>query len=99
MTRRIMRTDAPVYDGRRLFELKATHGLPLEVAVDRIINVAGFRISWPGFVVQAREQGWWDFQTVEAVEQALTDADVDRSYRDEIMHRLELYIQCNPLNR
>lgn len=87
-----MTTTAKVYDGARLFELKATHGLPLEIAVDRIVNQEGLPINWGAFIERARSQGWYDFQTLDVAEHALTDADVSRDYRDAVILQMKLYI-------
>jgi len=84
--------------GRTLFQLKATHGLPLDVPVDRIINTEKWCIGWDDFILEAREQGWYDFQTIDVAEQALTDADVDRAYRDEVIKRMKLYVVKYPLS-
>lgn len=80
------------FPGAKLFELKATHGLPLEAAVDRIINGENMVIDWQGFINQARAQGWYDFQTLDVAEQALTDADVPRDYRDAVVLRMKAYV-------
>lgn len=80
------------FSGAKLFELKATHGLPLDVAVDRIVNSEKLSIDWCGFIDQARVQGWYDFQTLDVAEQALTDADVPRDYRDLVILRMKCYI-------
>jgi len=37
------------YDGAKFFDLKDRHGLPLEVALDKIYG-EGFKIDWEGFV-------------------------------------------------
>jgi len=80
------------FPGDKLFELKATHGLPLDVAVDRIVNTERMVIDWQGFIDQARVQGWYDFQTLDVAEQALTDADVPRDYRDAVVLRMKAYV-------
>jgi Alanyl-tRNA synthetase len=80
------------FPGSKLFELKATHGLPLDVAVDRIVNTERMVIDWQGFIDQARAQGWYDFQTLDVAEQALTDADVPRDYRDAVVLRMKAYV-------
>lgn len=87
-----------VYPGNKLFQLKATHGLPLDITVDRIINTEGLSIEWPSFVEEARRNERWDFQTVEDIEVALTDADVDRKTQAQIIKRVKNYMQQNPLH-
>lgn len=90
---------SPIFSGKKLFELKATHGLPLDVAISRIADEsASIRIDWVEFIETARSNGWWDYQTVEAIEIALTDADLLRSYRDEVLQRVKLYMLTNPID-
>lgn len=86
-----------LFSGKRLFELKATHGLPLGPAIDRIINVEGLTVTWGDFLATARSNGWYDFQTIEAVESGLGDAGVDRAMRDEILQRFRVLIVRNPI--
>lgn len=85
-----------LFSGTRLFELKATYGLPLGPAIDRIINIEGLAITWADFLASARSNGWYDFQTMEAVEAGLGDAGVDRAMRDEIIQRFKALIMRNP---
>lgn len=75
-----------IFPGERLFELKATHGLPLEVAVDRLFD-SGVRIDWCGFIDCARSNGWYDFQTIRLIEQALDDCLIEKSIRAAISNR------------
>jgi hypothetical protein len=89
---------AALYPGSKLFELKATHGLPLDIAVDRVINLEKLRIEWPSFIETARKNGWWDYMTIEAMEVALTDADVNRILRDEIIISAKMYMLANPID-
>lgn len=81
-----------VFSGKKLFDLKATHGYPLEMAIDKIINEEGYRIDWIEFVRTARVNEWYDFQTVDALEVGLTDADVPRAFRDEVLKKVKLVI-------
>jgi hypothetical protein len=85
------------YPGAKLFQLKATHGLPLENAVDTIINRAKLVIDWEGFIDEARKNGWYDFQTIENIEQALVDADILKDTREKIIQGCKHYILANIL--
>lgn len=85
------------YSGAKLFQLKATHGLPLENAVDTIINRAKLAIDWEGFIEEARKNGWYDFQTIENIEQALVDADILKDTREKIIQGCKHYILANIL--
>lgn len=85
------------FAGHKLFDLKATHGMPLGPAIDRIINIEGLTVTWDDFLSAARSNGWYDFQTIEAVESGLSDAGVDRAMRDEILQRFKVLIMQNPI--
>jgi hypothetical protein len=87
-----------IFSGKKLFELKATHGMPLDVAIQEIVD-SGARISWGEFVDQARLNKWWDFQILELVETALGMTILDRDYRAEVIARMKLYMYTNKLQR
>lgn len=89
--------NSQVFSGHKLFDLKATHGMPLGPAIDRIINAEGLTVTWGDFLSTARSNGWYDFQTIEAVESGLDDAGVDRATRDEILKRFKVLIMRNPI--
>lgn len=82
--------------GKWVFNLKATHGLPLEFALDHIINENGFAIDWVGFINEARRNGWWDFQTVDVITHAMQDAMLPRDMQAGILDRFKLYVLANP---
>lgn len=80
------------FPGDKLFQLKATHGMPLENSLDILMNQQSLKIDWVGFIDEARKNQWWDFQTIEAVEQALVDATVDRLHIEHILARMRAYM-------
>jgi alanyl-tRNA synthetase len=83
---------ARTFPGATLFELKATHGFPIEFALDRIID-AGFRsVDWPGFIEAARSNEWWDFQTMRVLEEALRDSMLTQSVKRAISDGCKNYI-------
>jgi alanyl-tRNA synthetase len=81
----------PMLHGSVLFHLKATHGLPLDVAISRATS-KGMTIEWPSFIEEARHNGWWDFQTHDAIRDALVDAEVASTVREQIMLRFRAYV-------
>ena len=83
-----------MFNGAKLFELKATHGFPLDFALDRIINEKGMPVSWVDFIEAARKNKWWDFQTIEVITHALEDAQV--ASKEEIINRAKLYMMKSP---
>lgn len=89
---------ATVFPGDRLFQLRATHGLPLDSALD-MIQEARLAVDWVGFMTEARKNGWYDFQTLEAIENALKDAEWFNHDIPGIIKRLKVWIMANPLER
>lgn len=86
-----------MFSGKTAFELKATHGLPLDVVVDRVIVQNKTAINWPEFICTARQNLRWDFQTISDIENALMDADVDRTDAAQIVTRCKLWVMQNPI--
>lgn len=81
--------------GKFLFNLKTTHGFPLDFALDEIINVKGGAIDWPEFIEESRKNGFWDFQTHDLILYALQDASIDKDKINEIMARVKMYMLKN----
>lgn len=92
----ITQGDTPLFRGDVLFHLKATHGFPLDFALDRLINERGIAVEWPGFIEAARDGGWWDFQTFEVIEHAMQDAGIEREYRAAVLERFKAYVLQRP---
>lgn len=90
-------TEPPgVFPGSRLFQLRATHGLSLGDALSRLVG-AEVTIGWVSFMTEARANGWYDFQSVDAIEQAWLDASLDPEHLKQIILRLKLWILANPI--
>jgi alanyl-tRNA synthetase len=85
-----------IFPGAKLFQLKATHGMPLENALDILINQHSLKIDWVGFVDEARKNEWWDFQTLEAVENALIESTVNRDIVVNTVIGLKRYMLQQP---
>ena len=84
-------------NGASVFNLKTRHGLPLDFALDRLINQGGHAIAWVGFVEEARRNGWWDFQTFQCIEEGMQDAQLPRDMQEAIKDRLKVYMLAHPL--
>lgn len=84
-----------IFPGAILFQLKATHGLPLDFAIDRVRR-DGLTIEWPGFIGEARKNGRWDHQTIEDMQHALADSDVGREDAHQIILRAKAWMMANP---
>jgi len=81
-----------VVDGAFIFQLKATHGFPLSVSLDVMINQRGMVISWVDFIDEARKNKMWDFQIIDEIEYSLIDAEIPKTMQKEILDRCKLYI-------
>jgi alanyl-tRNA synthetase len=85
-----------VFSGALLFTIKATHGFPLDFALDRVINDEGLAVGWVEFIEEARRNGWWDFQTHQAIQHGVEDAGLSREMREAILRRFQLYVLAHP---
>lgn len=84
-----------MFRGDVLFELKTTHGFPLDFALDRIINDAGMAVDWVAFIEAARRNKWWDFQTYEVMTHAMEDAQIPAATAAAIRQRFQRYVLAN----
>ncbi len=83
-------------DGAEIFKMKDTHGLPFSISFEQCEN-RGLMIDWIGLLNAARKHGWWDFQTIEQIEEGFHDSRAWQDKRDEILNRLKIYIMANPI--
>lgn len=83
-----------MFRGDILFDLKCTHGFPLDFALDRIINDEGMAVDWVAFIEAARKNNWWDYQTYEVICHAMEDASIPREMQAEILLRFKLYVMA-----
>lgn len=86
--------ESQLFPGDQLFELRSTHGLPLEIALDRIITEEGLAVHWLQFVRQARKNLWGDEQTYRVISHALADSGVDREIQRGITSGLRRYFDA-----
>lgn len=76
--------------------LAAVASITANFALDRIINERGLVVSWDKFIEAARRNGWWDFQTYDALSHAMIDAMLPREMQSAILDRFKLYVLRNP---
>lgn len=90
---------ATILPGRILFELKDTHGLPLDISIDHALS-SGLEIEWQSFIDAARNAGWWDFKTHKTLEYAFADTTWinhhNPDYQTQVMERFKLYVISHP---
>lgn len=84
-----------MFSGAKLFELKATRGLPIDFALDRI-REKGLTVDWIGFFDAARRNGWWDFQTHQVIQHGIDDAGLPEQERESIVAAFKRYVLTNP---
>ena len=85
----------PVISGWDIFKLKDETGFPFSMAF-ATCEKEGMVIDWIGLIEAAREAGWWDFQTIEAIQEAFTDSQAYAGSRGEIMKRIMAYMMAHP---
>jgi len=86
-----------IFQGKAAFELKATHGLPLDQVFHEVLVKRKLTIDWVGFLKAARSNNRWDFQTLPDIELSLSDAGVDQETIQAILQRCKLWILSNPM--
>ena len=86
----------PLFPGALLFDLKATHGLPLDFALDQIIVQKGCAVDWVGFIEAARCNDWWDFQTYEFLCHGMADAQLPGEMQQGIRQGFQRYVLSCP---
>jgi len=84
-----------IFPGARLFQIKATHGVPLDITLDLLFS-RHLRVDGQGFVDEARRNHWWDFQTLDVVQNALAEV-LDHTDQQAILLRLKRYMLENRL--
>jgi len=75
--------------GKFLFDLSDTHGLPIEIAVQEILE-RGFNINWLEFIKEAQIAGWKNRKIKEKIKSALQDLIGYDEYKKGLLERLEL---------
>lgn len=77
--------------GALLFDLKAAHGLPIDFAIDRLIE-RRIGVEWPSYIERARECGRYDFQTYDDLAYGLEDSSVSRATVAQILRAARHFI-------
>lgn len=87
--------DTPIISGKEIFRMKDEIGIPLSVSFQEIEN-RGAMIDWVGLIETAREHGWWDYQTYDAINEAFTDSGSWTDKREGIIKRFKAYVVAKP---
>ena len=82
-----------MFDGKFLFNLKATYGFPLDFALEKILD--RMPIDWPGFVDEARRNKRYDYQTLEDITHLMQDADLPKGYQHAVIAGFKNYVVKN----
>jgi alanyl-tRNA synthetase len=75
--------------GKFLFKLSDTHGLPIEIAVQEILE-KGLSINWLEFIKAAQIAGWKNRKIKEKIKSAMQDLIGHDEYKKGLLERLEL---------
>lgn len=89
-------TEGSAFPGEVLFNMKATHGIPLDFALDKIINQNGMAVDWVAYLEAARDNKRWDYQTYEDICHAMVDAELPLDMQAAIKKRFQIYVMKNP---
>ena len=84
----------PIVSGRDIFRMHDTHGFPFSMSFIEC-EERGWMIDWIGLVKEARQNGWFDSQTWDHIQDAFTDSGSWKTERPEIESRLKFYILQN----
>lgn len=98
MTAGITTDGHAVISGEAIFRLKDTDGFPLSCSFSECA-ARGWVVDWVGLVNAARAHGWWDFQTMDAINEAFTDSGAWPEQQAQITSQLQRYILSNPIAR
>jgi alanyl-tRNA synthetase len=75
--------------GKFLFDLSDTHGLPIEIAVQEILE-RGLSINWLEFIKEAQIAGWKNRKIKEKIKSAMQDLIGYDEYKQGLIERLQL---------
>lgn len=84
-----------IFPGKDVFRLKDEVGLPFAIAFGECVK-NDLMIDWVGLLEEARAKGWWDYQTIEAIDEAFADSQAWPDKRGEIMRRIRAYVVLRP---
>lgn len=69
------------FSGEKLFQLYDTHGLPLEVSIEKILD-SKILINWRQFILTAAKAGWGNKKIYNTIFYALDDVTGYQEYKD-----------------
>lgn len=79
-------------NGETIFELKDTHGLPLEIIIDECI-ARNVTIIWAEFIDAALNHGWNGSQIYRIMKEGLTESlSATDEYTSGVLERTRLYL-------
>jgi len=84
-----------IFSGKIAFNLKDTHGLPLDIVFDEVINKQERMIDWLEFCLEAATHGWENQKIFKEIGYALSDARVHKELTSGILNRLKIYLKIN----
>ncbi|MDO9182405.1 MAG: alanine--tRNA ligase-related protein [Bacteriovorax sp.] len=76
--------------GEFIFKLSDTHGFPIEIATQEILE-KGLFINWFEFIKSAEKAGWKKRKIIEKIKSAMQDLVGFDEYKNGLLTRLDLY--------
>lgn len=84
-----------IFSGKTTFILKDTHGLPLYIIFDEVINKHKKMINWLEFCLEAARHGWENEKIFKEIKYSLNEARVTKQLSNGIMNKLKLYLKID----
>lgn len=85
-----------VIPGEMIFRLADQDGFPIWASLDEAAKWDAV-IDWTGYIKAAREAGWWDFQTIDKIIEAVHDANLEGA--DQIIDRCKMFMMLVPQDK
>lgn len=86
-----------IFPGDKLFDLRSTHGISLEIMIDEIINKQNMAISWIDFIDAARNNKWKEKTIYDNILYGLRDGFVDKNLSNNILDKVTKYMEIKEL--
>lgn len=77
--------------GELLFKISDTHGLPVEIAVEKLLE-KNIQIDWFRFCLTAANAGWSNKKIKEKIKSAMQDLIGYDEYKNGLLERIDLLL-------
>lgn len=80
-----------MFSGAKLFQLKDRHGLPLEIAIDKLYQ-SDVKIDWISFVNEARRVNYSDEKILKIVNEFVLESFINKADKINIVETVKKLI-------